>query len=209
VGVTPRLAEKRCLVAGRGAIADAVERRFLADGASVRVLDDDPLVLAREDGALGAVEQAASDLGGVDVLVTAFAEREDRGFLDLDDASWERTLAANLKAAFLVGRAAARMMASGSGGVVVHVGSDVGAQPGPGTAAYAAAKAGVHLLTTVMALDLVSDGVRVCCVAAAERRPDGPTADSTAAAIAFCASEQASYVLGSTFYLDGPLPVRS
>jgi NAD(P)-dependent dehydrogenase (short-subunit alcohol dehydrogenase family) len=69
-----------------------------------------------------------------------------------------------------------------------------------------AAKAGVHLLATAMALDLAPDGIRVCCVAACE---DGePTAEDAAASVAFCASDEASYVLGSTFFLDGPLPYR-
>ncbi len=87
-----------------------------------------------------------------------------------------------------------------------HVGSDVALRPGPGTAAYAAAKAGVHLLATAMALDLAPDGIRVCCVAACE--DSEPTAEDVAASVAFCASDEASYVLGSTFFLDGPLPYR-
>ena len=207
------VAGKRCLVAGSGAAAEAVAARLRVEGATVSALVPDAS-LASDTGAAAAVERAIGELGGLDVLVTAFHERNDRPFLDIDDESWERALDGNLKCAFLVGREAARALAAASGGVIVHVGSDVAARPGPGTAAYAAAKAGVHLLATVMALDLVPDGVRVCAVAACEdgAEPPGGGAvgpEDVAAAVAFCASDEASYVLGSTFYPNGPLPVRS
>ena len=97
-------------------------------------------------------------------------------------------------------------MATTGGGVIVHVGSDAAVRPVPGSAADAAAKAGVHLLATATALDLAPDGIRVCCVAACE---DGRTsAEDVAASVAFCASDDASYVLGSTFFVEGPLPYR-
>jgi NAD(P)-dependent dehydrogenase (short-subunit alcohol dehydrogenase family) len=213
MGVTGRFEGKRCLVAGRGETADAVATRLGAEGGAVARLDAEPLPLATEAVATAAVEQAVSTLGGLDVLVTAFCEREAAPFLSIDDEAWQRALDANLKAAFLVGRECARAMVASGAGVIVHVGSDVGARPGPGTAAYAAAKAGVHLLTTCMALDLVPDGVRVCGVAACEDGSEPPGAsglgpEDVAAAVAFSASDAGSYVLGSTFFLNGPLPVR-
>jgi len=209
-----RFEGKRCLVAGEGAIADAVASRLGAEGARLARLDGDPGRLAEDATARAAVEGAVTELGGVDVLVTAFATREDRPFLEIDDECWRRHVDGNLKSAFLVGREAARAMVGNGGGVIVHVGSDVGARPGPKTAAYAAAKAGVHLLATGMALDLAPDGVRVCAVAACEDGSEAPAPaeigpDDVAAAVAFCASDEASYVLGSTFFLSGPLPVRA
>lgn len=214
MGVTHRFDGQRCIVAGRGVTADAVAERLRDEGGQVHCLDGDPGMLSRESGAVAEVERAIVDLGGVDVLVTAFSTRDDHSFLDLDDEVWQRTLDENLKSAFLVGRECARSMVEARGGVIVHIGSDVGARPGPATAAYAAAKAGVHLLATVMALDLAPDGVRVCAVAACEDGSEGPSLtvpdpEAVAAAVAFCASSEASYVLGSTLYLNGPLPVRS
>jgi NAD(P)-dependent dehydrogenase (short-subunit alcohol dehydrogenase family) len=214
MGVKRRFEGKRCLVAGRGEAAEAIAKRLAAEGGAVVRLDGEPSELASDDGASAAVARASTELGGLDVLVTAFCEREDAAFLSIDDAAWQRALDGNLKAAFLVGRECARAMASGRAGVIVHLGSDVGARPGPGTAAYAAAKAGIHLLTTCMALDLVPDGVRVCGVAASEDGSEVPGQaglgpEDVAAAVAFCASDAASYVLGSTFFLGGPLPVRS
>ena len=204
---------RRCVVAGQGEIAVAVAVRLGAEGATLAVLDADPQTLATDAGASATVARALAQLGGVDVLVTAFHTRVDRPFLEIDDELWERSLDGNLKCAFLVGRECARAMVEAKSGVIVHVGSDVAARPGPGTAAYAAAKAGVHLMTTCMALDLAPDGVRVCAVAACEDgsewpAPAGLGSEDVAAAVAFCASPEASYVLGSTFYLNGPLPVR-
>jgi NAD(P)-dependent dehydrogenase (short-subunit alcohol dehydrogenase family) len=209
-----RYEEKRCLVAGRGETADAIAERLGVEGGAIARLDGDPEALASDEGAAAAVAQALSELGGLDVLVTAFSERADVEFLSIEDDGWRRSLDGNLKAAFLVGRECARAMAAEGAGVIVHVGSDVGARPGPGTAAYAAAKAGVHLMTTCMALDLAPDGVRVCGVAAREDGSEGPGLgdlgpEDAAAAVAFCASDAASYVLGSMFFLDGPLPVRA
>jgi NAD(P)-dependent dehydrogenase (short-subunit alcohol dehydrogenase family) len=209
--VSPRFAGKRCLVAGKGEVADAVRARLAGEGAEVAWISQDALTSERDVQA--AVEKAAGALGGVDVLVTAFHHREDRPFLDLDEKAWQRSLHTNLKLPFLVGREVAKLMAAAGQGTIVHVTSDVAARPGPGTAAYAASKAGLNLLSLGMALDLAPQAVRVCTVAASEdgtAAPGGnpPRAEDTAAAVAFCASPDASYVLGSTFYLNGPLPSR-
>ena len=214
MGVNRRFEGRRCLVAGRGEAAEAIAARLETEGGAIARLAGDPSELATDDGASAAVERVLSELGGLDVLVTAFCEREDAAFLSIGEDAWQRALDGNLKAAFLVGRECARAMVASGAGVIVHVGSDVGARPGPGTAAYAAAKAGVHLMTTCMALDLVPDGVRVCAVAACEDGSEAPGRselgpEDLAAAVAFCASDSASYVLGSTFFLNGPLPVRA
>jgi NAD(P)-dependent dehydrogenase (short-subunit alcohol dehydrogenase family) len=191
-------------VAGDDPLAGAIARRLEADGASVRV-EPGGSSLAGEARARAVVQDVVAALGALDVLVTAFSSRDDRPFLEIDDQSWQRSLDENLKSAFLVGREAARHMAEAGAGVIVHVGSDVAARPGAGTGAYAAAKAGVQLLTTVMALDLAPHGIRVCSVAAPESgAAGGPGPEDTAAAVSFCASDAASYVLGSTFFLDGP-----
>ena len=207
-----RFEGKRCLVAGSGPLALATAARLRDEGGEVSTLAASP-ALATEPGAASAVADCVAALGALDVLVTAFHEREDRPFLELDDETWNRVLDGNLKCAFLVGREAARLMAGGGGGSIVHVGSDLGTRPRSGTGAFAAAKAGVHLLTTCMALDLAPEGVRVCGVAAPEDGTEtiGGVAfqpEDVAAAVAFCASGEASYVLGSTFHPSGGPPGR-
>jgi NAD(P)-dependent dehydrogenase (short-subunit alcohol dehydrogenase family) len=159
------------------------------------------------------VAAAVEELDGLDVCITAFASRTAASFLEIADEDWVHCIDANLTCAFTVAREAARAMLARSGGVIVHVGSDVAARPGPGSAAYAAAKAGLQLMSSCMALDLSLDGVRVCAVAAPEDGAVTPHGEQlgpadVAAAVAFCASSGASYVLGSTFFLNGPLPVR-
>jgi NAD(P)-dependent dehydrogenase (short-subunit alcohol dehydrogenase family) len=210
--MTGRFGGKRCVVAGSGVGADAIAVRLEAEGGSVDHLPTPAGELASDAGARAALAGATVRLGGTPaVCVTAFAVRDDRPFLEIDDESWERTIDENLKSAFLVGREAARAMVEAGGGVIVHVSSDVAARPGRGTAAYAAAKAGVNLLTTVQALDLAPNNVRVCAVAGSgggESDSATPSPDDLAGAVAFCASDEASYVLGSTFYLDGPVPIR-
>lgn len=204
---------RRCLVAGRGELAEAVAARLREEGGTVVLLAEDASSLASDDGASAAVASALGRLGGLDVCVTAFSNRSANSFLEIDDQEWVRCIDENLTCAFTIAREAARAMLASGGGVIVHVGSDVAARPGPGSAAYASAKAGLQLMSTCMALDLSLDGVRVCAVAAPEDGAGAPHGEllgpkDTAAAVAFCASDEASYVLGSTFFLNGPLPVR-
>jgi NAD(P)-dependent dehydrogenase (short-subunit alcohol dehydrogenase family) len=204
---------RRCIVAGRGALAEAIAERLRQEDGTVVLLPQHAATLATDEGAAAAVASAVDELGGLDVCATAFASRTDVSFLEIDDEQWVRCIDENLTCAFTVAREAARAMLARSGGVIVHVGSDVAARPGSGSSAYAAAKAGLQLMSTSMALDLSLDGVRVCAVAAPEDGAGTPHGEQlgpadTAAAVAFCASDEASYVLGSTFFLNGPLPVR-
>jgi 3-oxoacyl-[acyl-carrier protein] reductase len=213
MGVTRRFKSKRCLVGGTGLIADAIAARLEVEGGTVSRLQQPVKSLATLAGARAAVAEIIAETGGLDVVVTAFDFRNDQPFLEIDDAIWSQTIDANLTTTFFVASEAARTMIRDSGGTIVLVGSEVGARPGPRTGAYAAAKAGVHLLATGMALDLAPDGVRVCAVAASEGAADqGPGgdfgADDVAGAVAFCASDEGSYVLGSTFFPTGPLPLR-
>ena len=159
-------------------------------------MTDPPDALATDPGARGALKAALDVLGGLDVLVTAFSTRSDRTFLDIGD-DWQRVLDENLTCAFLVAREAARWMADAGGGVIVHVGSDVAARPGPNTASFAAAKAGLQLMMAGMALDLAPLGVRVCSVSVPDGRVGGLGSfslgdDDVASAVAFSASDKAS-----------------
>jgi len=215
MGVAARFADRCCLIAGTGPVADAILSRFRAEGASAAsVASDSSVPLSSDEQARSIVADAARELGGLDVFVTAANFRDDHDFLTVTDEDWERTLDINLRTPFLLSREAARLMVAAGGGVIVHVGSELGADPGPGSSSFASAKAGVHLLAAVMALDLIPDGVRVCAVAAPEdgrhssNAAGSPGPDDVAAAVAFCASAEASYVLGSTFFLRGPLPFR-
>jgi NAD(P)-dependent dehydrogenase (short-subunit alcohol dehydrogenase family) len=84
-----------------------------------------------------------------------------RNIADLDDETWERSLAVNLTGTLRVLRAAIPYLKKGKNASVVIIGSRNVAAPGPGAAAYSVAKAGITQLARVAALELAGDGIRV------------------------------------------------
>ena len=93
--------------------------------------------------------------GGVDVMVANAGVPHGAPFLELDESTWERVLAVNLKGVFLCGQAAARAMVSGRHpGAIVNVASTYAEVSEREAAAYSASKGGVRMLTKSMALEL-------------------------------------------------------
>jgi NAD(P)-dependent dehydrogenase (short-subunit alcohol dehydrogenase family) len=185
------------------------------------------LDLTRPEEAAGVVDRLAEDLGGLDVLVNNAGTGVATPFLDQTLEDWQRVLEVDLTGAFVCAQAAARrMVAAGRGGRIVNVTSVHEHVPLEGAAAYCAAKGGLGLLTKVMALELAPHGITVNSVAPGEiatpmtgnedvdpatvERPGIPTgrpghAREIASAIAWLASEDASYTTGASFVVDGGL----
>ncbi|MFC8782320.1 SDR family oxidoreductase [Streptomyces nigra] len=203
-----------------GALRTADEVRATGRRAAVEQLD-----LTRLPGAADVVDRLADALGRVDVLVNNAGTGTMTPFLELDHDTVRDVLDVDLMGPFLCSqRAAHRMIRQGSGGRIVNVTSVHEHQPRVGAAPYCAAKAGLGLLTQVMALELAEHGITVNAVAPGEiatpmtgqtdtdvshgSRPGVPLgrpgdAREAAAVIAFLAGPDASYVTGASWAVDG------
>jgi NAD(P)-dependent dehydrogenase (short-subunit alcohol dehydrogenase family) len=221
-------------------------------GASVVANGRDPQALAETMGALeqigGRHHGVIADIGDpagprklvratlerfgrVDVLVNnAGGEERAMGAEEVDEASWDRIVAVNLKGPFLCAQAVIEPMKKQRKGTIVNVSSQGGrAYSQFGNAAYAAAKAGLIGLTRQLAWELGPHGINVNTVAPghvlssewrlkrwqnatdAERQeyvkkvPIGRPGEieEIAAVIAFLASDEASYITGATLDVNG------
>jgi NAD(P)-dependent dehydrogenase (short-subunit alcohol dehydrogenase family) len=176
-----------------------------------------------EDGAR-AVEELAEALGSVDVLVNNAGYGTSKPFLELTLEEWQGVVNVDLTGAFLAAQAAARRMVSQRrGGAIVNVTSVHEHIPLSGSAPYTASKHGLGGLTKAMALELGRHRIRVNSVAPGqiatrmtgqEDQPPAPAdvplsragdAREVAALIAWLASENAGYITGASYVIDGGL----
>lgn len=113
-----------------------------------------------------AIETAVSLAGPIHVLVNNSGVAVTRKFVDQTEEDWQFVVDTNLSGVFRVAQRVARsMIASGTKGRIVNVGSIVGLVPGGQLTAYAASKAGVLHLTRTMAVELARNGIRVNALA--------------------------------------------
>jgi 3-oxoacyl-[acyl-carrier protein] reductase len=161
--------------------------------------------------------------GPVLVLVNNAGLRLDGLSPQLGDEEWQRVIDVNLTAVFQATRAALGPMLRARFGRIVNVASIVGTRANPGQANYAASKAGTIGFTKTVAVEVARRGVTVNAVAPGlietaltEEFLDGEMAkaiparrigrpEEVAACIRFLASEEASYVTGTTLTVDGGL----
>jgi meso-butanediol dehydrogenase/(S,S)-butanediol dehydrogenase/diacetyl reductase len=133
---------------------------------------------------------------------------------ETDPDAWNRVIGINLTGTFLAARSVIPAMEQRGGGAIITVSSSTGAHDAsPGNVAYVASKGGVAMLTKAMAVDHAAQGVRVNAIAPGptatpmfgEAMPIGRLAqpEELAAAAAFLASDDASYVTGAVFAVDG------
>jgi 3-oxoacyl-[acyl-carrier protein] reductase len=174
------------------------------------------------------VAGAEAGLGRIDVLINNAGIATKDAFVDITPEAWDHTLAVNLRGMFLVAQAAARSMLAHepAGGTIVNMASTNALGGEADFAHYNASKGGVLQLTRTMAVELGSKGIRVNCVCpgfidtplndrlatpremddyARDRIPLGRRgrAEEVAAAYAFLASDEASFVHGEALVVDG------
>ncbi len=163
-------------------------------------------------------------LGGLDVLINNAGISVRQSFMDITPEQWRRVMDVNLNGMFFVAQQAARRMLAGDGGVILNMGSTNGIMGYLFYADYNASKAGVIELTRSMALELAPK-VRVNCVCpgfiltamqeaeyTAEMLRDFASKvplkrlgrpEEVAALFAFLASDDAAFITGHYFVIDG------
>lgn len=166
----------RTIVTGGAAgIGRAVAERFISDGAAVAVLDvrlgdlTEPILAVQCDvsdrpAVEAAVEQAASGMGGIDVVVNNAGIGAAGDVTANPDEEWLRLYDVNVVGMARVTRAAMRHLRRSPHPCVINMSSIVGIAGVPDRAAYSATKGAVQALTMAMAVDHATEGIRVNCV---------------------------------------------
>ena len=183
-----------------------------------------PLDVADQESVAAACAAAVERWGRLDVMVCNAGVRPVGSVLEQSTSQFELALRVNVTGVFLCGQAAARQMVKQTSGAIVNIASVNGFRAVTGMAAYNASKAAVVSLTQTMASELAPLGVRVNAVAPAqtetpmiaeqvgeerrrreERIPMGRYGKplEIAAAIAYLASDDASFVNGHVLAVDG------
>ena len=209
------------VAAARGGNAQGTVDAIAAAGGRAAAADVDVT-----DGA--AVERAVAGAvaahGRLDILVNNAGITRDQLMLRMKREDWDAVIATNLTAAFTCAQAVLKTMVKQRSGRIINITSVVGQAGNPGQANYAASKAGLIGFTKALALEVASRNITVNAVAPgmidtdmtraiggqaheawAERIPLKRlgTAEEVAAAVAFLASDDASYITGQVLAVNG------
>lgn len=183
--------------------------------------------VTKADSVAACVEAAAKKLGSLDILLNSAGIREISPVLELPVEQFQKVMEVNVTGTFLASQAFGRhLVKAGKGGAIVNIASTLGVTSAPNRAAYTASKHAVVGLTKEMAMELGAKGIRVTAVGPGvtrtpltERYFQDPgmaarikdihaigrwgEAREIARAILFLASDDASFVTGTTLIVDG------
>lgn len=243
-----RLKDRVAVVTGAGrGIGEAIALAYAREGAHVVVNDIDPATCAATAAAaarLGSkslavagdvaspadiarlIDTTVRERGRVDIVVNNAMRIVPGKLEDLPEAAWDTTMNIGLKGAFLVSQAAARHMIRQRSGCFVNIASVAGVFPYNWAGAYSVVKAGLLMLTKLMALEWAPHGIRANAITPGYIRTPGTeamyadpdiyegrrrgvpmgrvgTGEEVAATAVFLASEEARYTTGSIVGADG------
>lgn len=215
------LARQGASVGLSGTRLSALEALAGEIGEAARVI---PADLGSEGGAEKLARDAESQLNGLDIVVSNAGVTRDGLLMRMSDEDWQTVLDVNLGAAFRLTRAALRGMMKKRWGRFIGITSVVGVTGNPGQVNYAASKAGMIGMFKALAQEVASRGVTANCVAPGfietemtaalpeasqktilERIPMGRlgTPEDVAACVGYLASDEAAYITGQTFHVNG------
>ncbi len=170
------------------------------------------------------VKSVVKNFSSIDILVNNAGVTKDNLIMRMSEDDWDVVIDTNLKGAFNGTKAVTRQMMKQRSGRIINISSVVGLTGNAGQANYAASKAGLIGLTKATAKELASRGITVNCIAPGyietdmtnqlsekikdtliEHIPLGRIGQGTdiAAMVRFLASDEAGYITGQTFTVDG------
>jgi len=185
------------------------------------------------------IAATAAELGGCNILVNNAGFMFEQHIEDMDEENWDRMMIVNMRAPVFLAKALLDQMRTKDNASIINIGSIEGIGANPYHAAYCASKAGVHGFTRALAVDLGKDGIRCNSIAPGwinsdlsndyinaqsnpiqakqdllAMHPVGRTGEPSDIGnmVAFLASDEAGFITGQTFVVDGgrtaklPLP---
>jgi len=216
--------------ARRRQAVDAVVAEIRALGGAAEGVAADVSITA---GATTLVNRAVDAFGGVDTLVNSQGIQRYGNVEETDEALWDEVFAVNLRSMYLTAKVAIPEMRKRGGGAIVNVGSVQGLATQTRVAAYSTSKAAINGLTRAIAVDYAPEGIRANAVLPASidtpmlresadlfrgqrsaeavieewgsMHPIGRvgTPEEIAELIAFLVSDNASFITGAEFKIDG------
>ncbi|MEW5945340.1 MAG: glucose 1-dehydrogenase [bacterium] len=215
----------KVVISGRKADAvEAVVGELRASGAECIGV---PAHVGKKEDLEKLAAETLKAFGRIDILVNNAATNPVFcPILSVDEGAWDKIIDANLKGCFLLCRTVGKTMISQKRGVIVNVASTAGFSPAPGLGVYAVSKAGLIMLTKVLAAELAPFNIRANAVAPGlvktkfssalwqnedilkrvlTHTPMGRTGEpeEIAQAVLFLASDASSFITGHTVVIDG------
>lgn len=184
--------------------------------------------VSQEEDIIEMVNTVVEQFGSLDILINNAGIQKECSSHEISTKDFDNVLSVNLRGAFLCAREAIKHFLSRNRGIIINVSSVQEIIPRPFYASYSISKGGMENLTKTLALEYAEHGIRVNAIApGATITPinqawvDDPqqkaiveshipmgragTAEEMAAAVAFLASDEASYITGQTLFIDGGL----